>query len=57
MNFLAGLTLAFIILKLMHYIDWSWWLVISPLLIPISLGIIFTILTYFGVKKSKKRFF
>lgn len=57
MTFLSSLTLAFIILKLMHYIDWSWWLVISPLLIPILLGIITVLLTYFGVKKSKKRFF
>ena len=57
MTFLSSLTLAFIILKLMNFITWSWWLVLSPVLIPILLAITAAILTYFGVKKSKKRFF
>jgi len=30
------LTLLFIALKLTNYIDWSWWLVLSPMLILIS---------------------
>ena len=33
---LAGLlTLAFIVLKLVGVIDWSWWWVLSPLAIPL----------------------
>ncbi|MCV9929494.1 hypothetical protein OIU83_17670 [Flavobacterium sp. LS1R49] len=30
------LTIVFIILKLTKYIDWSWWWVLSPVLIPIA---------------------
>jgi hypothetical protein len=39
MGFSWWLTLAFIVLKLTGYIDWSWWLVISP--IPIIFVVIF----------------
>jgi ABC-type antimicrobial peptide transport system permease subunit len=36
-GFLAGVTtLLFVILKLTHTIDWSWWWVFSPLLISIG---------------------
>lgn len=31
------LTIAFIVLKLTGYIDWSWWWVVSPIWIPIVL--------------------
>ena len=31
------LTVAFIVLKLCNVITWSWWLVLAPLWIPISL--------------------
>ena len=30
-GFLGLLTLVFVVLKLTHYIDWSWVLVLSPL--------------------------
>ena len=30
------LAIAFIVLKLIHYIDWNWWWVLSPLWIPIA---------------------
>jgi hypothetical protein len=30
------LTIVFIVLKLTKYIDWSWWWVLSPVLIPIA---------------------
>lgn len=36
-SFLELLTLAFIILKLTGKIDWSWWWVLSPILIPIGI--------------------
>ncbi len=33
------LTITFVVLKAMHYIDWSWWLVFSPLWAPLLLAI------------------
>ena len=36
MNFSGALLLAFIILKLTHVIDWSWWWVLSPLWLPLA---------------------
>lgn len=30
-GFIGLLTIAFIVLKLTHVIDWSWWWVLSPL--------------------------
>ena len=41
-GFFGLLTLIFITLKLTGYIDWSWWLVLLPLFIPVI--IIFAIL-------------
>ena len=41
-GFFGLLTLIFITLKLTGYIDWSWWLVLMPLFVPVIL--IFTIL-------------
>lgn len=37
MGFTEVLTLIFITLKLTGYIDWSWWLVLSPTLIAFIL--------------------
>lgn len=31
MSFLSILSLTFIVLKLTHVIDWSWWVVLLPL--------------------------
>jgi len=38
-GFAGLLTVVFIALKLCHVIDWSWWLVLAPILISISLGL------------------
>jgi hypothetical protein len=38
-GFLSLLTLLFIGLKLGGIIDWSWWLVLAPTLIPIGIGV------------------
>lgn len=38
------LTIAFIVLKLTHVIDWSWWLVLSPIWVMILLVIILIII-------------
>ena len=35
------LAVAFIVLKLCHVIDWSWWWVLAPLWIPAALVLIF----------------
>lgn len=44
------LFLIFLILKLMGYIDWSWWWITSPLWITALLFII--IVTYFHIKSK-----
>lgn len=44
-TFSGVLTILFIALKLTNKIDWDWFWVLSPLLIPI--GIIVTILVFF----------
>jgi len=36
---LEFLTVAFIVLKLTGVIDWSWWWVLSPTLIPVGIAI------------------
>ncbi len=36
-SFLGLLFLVFLILKLAHVIDWSWWWVTSPLWLPVAL--------------------
>ena len=41
-GFSGLLTIAFIVLKLCHVIDWSWWWVLSPLWI--SVGLIFLLI-------------
>ena len=38
MGFAWWLTLAFIVLKLTGYIDWSWWIVCSP--VPLVYGLV-----------------
>lgn len=47
---LSILLIAFVILKLCHVIDWSWWWVLSPLWIPFILLIIIIILIYYLTK-------
>lgn len=38
-GFTGLLAVAFIVLKLTHVIDWSWWWVLSPIWIPVSIGV------------------
>ncbi len=58
-GFCGLLTIVFIVLKLTHYIDWSWWWVLSPLLIPIAIVLIIVffivILRVFFVSKVKRK--
>ena len=41
---LGNLAIVFIILKLCNVIDWSWWLVLLPILIPIGIWLLIIIL-------------
>ena len=43
-SFLGILQIAFIVLKLCHVIEWSWWLVLIPIWIGILLFIIVVLL-------------
>lgn len=53
--FFQVLALIFIFLKLTEQIDWSWWIVISPVLIPITLGIVIFVAAFVvSVYKDKK---
>ena len=46
-GFLEVLTLIFVVAKLGHFIDWSWWLVFSPM---IGLGaVILALLVVLGI--------
>jgi len=36
-GFFGLLTIVFIILKLTNFITWSWWWVLSPMLIPLAM--------------------
>ena len=44
MGFCSILTLIFIVLKLTHYIDWSWLWVLSPLWIPIAIILVILVI-------------
>jgi len=49
MNFFSLLTILFIGLKLTNYINWSWLIVLSPMLIPFSIAIGALILIATGI--------
>jgi hypothetical protein len=48
-GFTGLLTIVFIVLKLTHFIDWSWWWVTSPLWISLSFLILGFVL-FIGIK-------
>ena len=54
-GFVGLLTILFIGLKLTHYIDWSWWWVLSPLWISaiIVLVVLLIALIFFIMKELK----
>ena len=54
-GFCGLLTIAFIVLKLTKHIDWSWWWVISPLLISTAIGLILAIV-FIWIEEKKYRF-
>lgn len=44
-GFCGLLTIAFIVLKLLHVIDWSWFWVLSPLIFSTGLAIVFILVS------------
>lgn len=46
-TFWRVVTLILITLKLTNYIDWSWWLIFSPYLFDVALGILILALNAF----------
>jgi hypothetical protein len=54
-NFFGSLTLIFVVAKLFDIIDWSWWVVFSPILGVASLFILVIILAMvLPIKRSRK---
>jgi hypothetical protein len=50
MKLLTGLTLVFVIAKLLNVIDWSWWFVFAPTIAQVIFGIImFVVVTVVAV--------
>ena len=47
MSFPSTLTLVLIILKLTNVIDWSWWWVLAPLWVPLSLCFLLMVFLFF----------
>lgn len=50
-GFFGLLGIAFIVLKLTGYINWSWWIVLSPIWGSILIGIFFVILWVWLTKR------
>jgi hypothetical protein len=48
-GFFDLLTIVFIVLKLTNVINWSWWWVLSPIWIPLSLVIVVCLIILFVV--------
>ena len=53
-GFTGLLTIAFIVLKLSNEIDWSWFWVLSPIILPTFIVIIVTVFIYFILKKISR---
>jgi hypothetical protein len=52
-TFFGLLTLIFTVLKLTHYIDWSWWLIFLP--IPLSFFVALLAVFIFVLIKHKRK--
>jgi len=44
LNFYSLLTIVFVIAKLGGFIDWSWWVVLSPILVTTVIATVFLVL-------------
>ena len=54
-GFCGLLTVAFVVLKLIGIIDWSWWWVFSPLWISVAVGLSLLILFLLGISGIFKK--
>lgn len=50
---LGILTIIFVILKLFGVIKWSWIGVLSPMILAVALGVVYTIIMYIQASKLK----
>jgi hypothetical protein len=55
MGILELLTIVFVVLKLIGTIDWSWWLVLLPAIVSVSLYIIWFIISVVFIGKTHKK--
>lgn len=55
MKLLDWLTVLFVGLKLTDIIDWSWWLVLAPTLVPLMISIVMLCIVYFTYGSTKGR--
>ena len=53
-GFTGVLTVAFIVLKLTHVIDWSWWWVLSPVWIMAIISVIFIAVYFYIIWRLSK---
>ena len=54
MGFCEVLTIAFIVLKIIGTIDWSWWLVLLPEIIALGFYILILVLNILTVAQTRK---
>ncbi len=54
MGLLEILTIVFVVLKIIGIIDWSWWLVLLPEIIAVSLYFIWFVVTGVFIRKTHK---
>jgi membrane protein YdbS with pleckstrin-like domain len=55
-GFVGLLTVAFIVLKLTNYIDWSWWWVLSPLWITAVLVVFICVIIFFVYRYINRKY-
>lgn len=54
LTFLDALTLIFIVLKLTHVIDWSWWWVLSPIWLMIIYVVLILVYILYKLRRISK---
>jgi hypothetical protein len=52
-GFVGALTIAFVVLKLMKIIDWSWWWVLSPLWISTLVAIAVVAVVFLVARRTE----
>lgn len=53
-SFVGLLTITFVVLKLVHVIDWSWWWVLSPVWIVVVLSVIVTTAAVIAARRESR---